>query len=39
VEPVEGELACGYMGVGKLAPVQAILDRVVSCLGGHSSCP
>jgi len=39
VEPVEGELACGYVGMGKLAPLQTILDRVVSCLGGHSSRP
>ena len=28
VEPVEGELACGYEGLGKLAPVDVILDRV-----------
>jgi len=39
VEPVKGELACGYVGVGKLAPVQTILDRVVVCLGGRSPHP
>ena len=29
VDPVEGMLACGYQGMGKLAPVNAIVERVV----------
>lgn len=28
IEPVTGELACGYEGVGKLAPISAILSAV-----------
>lgn len=28
VEPAEGSLACGYEGVGRLAPVDEILERV-----------
>lgn len=27
VEPVSGDLACGYQGVGRLSPVDAILER------------
>lgn len=29
IEPVVGELACGYEGIGKLAPVNQIIKRVV----------
>ena len=32
IEPVVGELACGYQGIGKLAPLETIADRVVSKL-------
>ena len=28
VEPAEGLLACGYEGVGRLAPVESIVERV-----------
>ena len=28
VDPVEGELACGYVGLGKMAPVDEIVRRV-----------
>jgi phosphopantothenoylcysteine decarboxylase/phosphopantothenoylcysteine decarboxylase/phosphopantothenate--cysteine ligase len=28
IEPVIGELACGYEGVGKLAPIPTILSAV-----------
>jgi len=28
VDPVEGELACGYIGLGKMAPVDEIIRRV-----------
>ncbi len=28
VEPAEGLLACGYEGVGRLAPVEQILERI-----------
>ena len=28
IEPVIGELACGYQGIGNLAPTQEILARV-----------
>jgi phosphopantothenoylcysteine synthetase/decarboxylase len=34
IDPVPGELACGYEGDGKLAPVEAIVQRVVDFLGG-----
>lgn len=30
VGPAEGELACGYEGIGRLAPVEAILARISS---------
>lgn len=33
VEPVVGELACGYEGIGKLAPLEIIAECVVSKLG------
>ena len=33
VDPAEGMLACGYEGVGKLAPVEEIVSRVLSILG------
>ena len=29
IEPVEGELACGYQGIGKLAPVAGIAQRAL----------
>jgi phosphopantothenoylcysteine decarboxylase len=32
IEPVVGELACGYYGIGKLAPVDAIIERVIERL-------
>jgi phosphopantothenoylcysteine synthetase/decarboxylase len=32
IEPVVGELACGYRGVGKLAPISYILGKVVDYL-------
>lgn len=34
VEPVEGRLACGSVGVGKLAPVEDIIEAIVSLLPG-----
>jgi len=33
VDPVEGMLACGYEGNGKLAPVDEIVSRILSILG------
>ena len=33
VDPVVGELACGYEGVGKMAPVEAVLSRAAQILG------
>ena len=30
IEPVNGELACGYVGKGKLAPVDSIVLKVLS---------
>jgi phosphopantothenoylcysteine synthetase/decarboxylase len=30
IEPVVGELACGYQGIGKLAPVEKIANRVIN---------
>lgn len=33
IEPIEGMLACGYEGNGKLAPVEEITSRVLSILG------
>ena len=32
VEPAEGLLACGYEGVGRLAPVEEILGRITEIL-------
>ncbi|HHL38891.1 MAG TPA: bifunctional phosphopantothenoylcysteine decarboxylase/phosphopantothenate--cysteine ligase CoaBC [Deltaproteobacteria bacterium] len=32
VGPAEGELACGYEGRGRLAPVEDIMDAVFECL-------
>ena len=32
IEPVFGELACGYEGNGKLAPIETILERVLKTL-------
>ena len=29
IDPVVGELACGYLGVGKLAPIKTILNKVL----------
>ncbi|MGQ9808322.1 MAG: bifunctional phosphopantothenoylcysteine decarboxylase/phosphopantothenate--cysteine ligase CoaBC [Armatimonadota bacterium] len=34
VDPVEGRLACGYEGVGKMAPVERILEAVERLLLG-----
>lgn len=28
IEPAEGDLACGYQGIGRLAPVEEILEAV-----------
>ena len=33
IEPVVGELACGYEGIGKLAPVDAIFQQIITLLG------
>jgi len=33
VDPAEGMLACGYEGLGKLAPVDEIVARVLLILG------
>ena len=33
IEPVLGELACGYEGIGKLAPVDAIFQQIITLLG------
>jgi phosphopantothenoylcysteine synthetase/decarboxylase len=30
IDPAEGELACGYEGIGRLAPVEEILARVAA---------
>ena len=32
IDPVEGDLACGDQGVGRLAPVTRILDRIQAAL-------
>ena len=32
IEPVVGELACGYEGIGKLAPLDEIIKRVLTRL-------
>ena len=31
IDPAEGDLACGYQGVGRLAPVEEILPVVAGC--------
>ena len=36
VEPVEGELASGLIGVGRLAEVEKIMGRVVEIFEGHN---
>ncbi|MEC8044336.1 MAG: flavoprotein [Verrucomicrobiota bacterium] len=33
IEPVVGELACGYEGIGKLASIDDIVKRVFDCFG------
>ena len=33
IEPVVGELACGYEGIGKLASVSVIAERVLAKFG------
>lgn len=35
VEPAEGMLACGYEGVGRLAPVEEILVRIAAVSAGQ----
>ena len=30
IDPAEGELACGYEGIGRLAPIEGILARVAA---------
>ncbi len=30
IDPAEGDLACGYQGIGRLAPVEEILARVAA---------
>jgi phosphopantothenoylcysteine decarboxylase len=32
IDPAEGDLACGYEGIGRLAPVEEILAKVTSLL-------
>ena len=34
VDPAEGDLACGYEGIGRLAPVEEILARVAAVFSG-----
>jgi phosphopantothenoylcysteine synthetase/decarboxylase len=34
VGPSEGMLACGYEGIGRLAPVEEIVDRAMAILAG-----
>ena len=36
VGPAEGGLACGYDGIGRLAPVEEILERVAGIFAGKS---
>ena len=36
VDPVVGELACGYEGLGKLAPIESILGKVSEMLSQES---
>ena len=37
IEPAEGLLACGYEGVGRLAPVEEIVECVQGMLGAESA--
>ena len=37
VDPVEGDLACGYQGIGRLAAVDDIIERSLGLLGGKAS--
>jgi len=37
VDPAEGGLACGYEGIGRLAPVAEILERVTAISGRKSN--
>lgn len=36
IEPAEGDLACGYEGIGRLAPVEQILARVAAIFSGKA---
>ncbi|MBC8127826.1 MAG: phosphopantothenoylcysteine decarboxylase [Gloeobacteraceae cyanobacterium ES-bin-144] len=36
VDPSEGSLACGYEGIGRLAPIEEILERVTQIAAHHS---
>ena len=36
VDPAEGDLACGYEGIGRLAPVEEILARVAAVFSGKA---
>lgn len=38
-DPVEGKLACGTTGVGKLAPVKTIISGINEALTTFKSCP
>jgi phosphopantothenoylcysteine decarboxylase len=39
VDPAEGDLACGYEGIGRLAPVEEILERVAAIFSAQASSP
>jgi phosphopantothenoylcysteine synthetase/decarboxylase len=32
ISPAEGDLACGYQGIGRLAPIEDILSAIVDIL-------
>ena len=36
IDPAEGDLACGYEGIGRLAPVDEILSRVAAIFSGKA---
>jgi phosphopantothenoylcysteine decarboxylase/phosphopantothenoylcysteine decarboxylase/phosphopantothenate--cysteine ligase len=36
IDPAEGGLACGYEGIGRLAPVEEILARVAAVFSGKA---
>lgn len=36
VDPAEGSLACGYEGIGRLAPVEEILEKVATIFSGKA---